>query len=285
MTQLTITPYTPGMAITAPCIISGMPNEVYHASEGISKSGLDKVNRSPAHYLYSAPKEPTRAMVIGTAIHAAVLEPELFAADYLLLKNVTSRASSEYKQACKSHNPELVLTGAEAERVAGMQEAVLSNPHAADYLRADNGWVELSVFAIDPVTGSLCKCRFDKLTADLVAVDLKKTQDGKDRAFGRTMANYRYYVQAAFYTDVFLWATGLELQKFVFLAVEEEFPHFNKPWLVADDSYIVGRAEYRADLNAYAQAKADDYWPLPDQSEEYIFLPEWLQPGLAEESF
>lgn len=285
MTQLTITPYTPGMAIQAPCIISGMPNEVYHASEGISKSGLDLVNRSPAHYLYSVRKDPTRAMAIGTAIHAAVLEPELFASQYLLLKDVTDRRSSEYKQACKAHDPELVLTGAEAERVAGMQEAVLSNPHAADYLRQDNGWVELSVFAIDPATGVLCKCRFDKLTADLVAVDLKKTQDGKDRAFSRTMANYRYYVQAAFYTDVFMWATGLELQKFIFLAVEEEFPHFNKPWLVADDSYIVGRAEYRADLDAYAQSKADDYWPLPDQSEEYIFLPEWLQPCLSEESF
>lgn len=277
---LTTMQYEDGMTINAPCLIVGMPNDVYHGTPAISKSGLDKIERSPAHYQFAANREPTRAMAIGSAIHAAVLEPELFASEYLLLRDVTDRRSSEYKQAIKAHDAEFVLTGSEAIKVQGMQDAVYSNPAAAALFEGQ-GWNELSVFAHDPETGALCKCRFDRLTSDFVAVDLKKTQDAKERAFSRTIANYRYHVQAAFYTDVFNWATGIELNRFVFVAVEEEFPHYCKPWRVASDTYIKGTEEYRANLDTYAGCMASDEWPMPDGSEEFIFLPEWMQPELG----
>lgn len=272
--------YKEGMTIEAPCLIVGMPNDVYHATSAISKSGLDKINRSPAHYRYAAPMQPTRAMAMGSAIHAAVLEPEIFSHQYLLLRDVTDRRSSEYKQAIKSHDAEFVLTGSEAVKVKGMQDAIYSNTATAKLFEGA-GWNELSVFAHDPETGALCKCRFDRLTADMAAVDLKKTQDASERAFSRTMANYRYHVQAAFYTDVFKWATGIDLERFVFVATEEEFPHYTKPWRVADDSYLVGRDEYRNNLNLYAECAAAGEWPLPDGSEEFIFLPEWMQPMIG----
>ena len=38
-------------------LISGMPNDVYHSvPDSISKSGLDLINRSPAHYFYAQKK-------------------------------------------------------------------------------------------------------------------------------------------------------------------------------------------------------------------------------------
>lgn len=37
-----------------PKIIHGMPNADYHASPAISKSGLDKIAKSPAHYRIAA---------------------------------------------------------------------------------------------------------------------------------------------------------------------------------------------------------------------------------------
>src|SRR5690625_4787601 len=94
--------YTPGMTIEPPCFIANMPNSVYHSTpEGISSSGLKQMLRSPAHYKFQASTPPTRAMEIGTSIHTALLEPDRFAHEYVLLRDVKDRRSSEYKQAVK----------------------------------------------------------------------------------------------------------------------------------------------------------------------------------------
>ena len=65
-------------------ITTDLSNRDYHAHPAISKSGLDLISRSPAHYRYRAPKEPSRAMEIGTAIHTALLEPDRYAAEYVI---------------------------------------------------------------------------------------------------------------------------------------------------------------------------------------------------------
>ena len=63
----------------------GVPEAVYHSRErGIaSKSALDLVAQSPAHYeawLRGEEREPTPAMRFGSAFHIAALEPERYRA-------------------------------------------------------------------------------------------------------------------------------------------------------------------------------------------------------------
>ena len=59
-------------------------NAEYHALDYVSKSHLDEVNKSPYHYWdkYINPnrviQEPTKQMILGSAFHSLVLEPELF---------------------------------------------------------------------------------------------------------------------------------------------------------------------------------------------------------------
>lgn len=262
---------TPELA-AAGCLVLGMPNDAYHAYAGISKSGLDLVSRSPAHYAYRAAHEPSRAMVIGSATHAAIFEPEVFAKQYMLLKDVTDRRSSAYKEAVKVYGEENVLTGKEADAVAGMQAALQLNPNAQALLAAD-GWSEIAVFATDPVTGVLVKCKFDKLLKDLRSVDLKTTQDLRE--FAKSVANYRYHVQQAFYSDVFEWATGLQLNGFDFLAVEKDAPNASRIFVIDTPSVDYGRKLYREALNTYAECLANNEWPMPDGGTEYITLPAW----------
>ena len=259
---------------TAPALVADMPNDAYHAAPGVSKSGLDLIHRSPAHYHLSAKREPTRAMAIGTAIHTALLEPERFASEYVLLSDTRDRRASEYKEAVKHHDPERVLVAKEAANVAGMQETVRSNSDVRALLDAD-GHRELSVFAHDPDTGTLVRCRFDLLTTAGAALDLKKTQDARVREFERAIARYRYHVQVAFYSDVFEWATGRTLPEFLLLAVEEEPPHTAVPYTLGDMSLAQGRREYRADLDRYAECVASGEWPgyVPDS--HIIDVPDW----------
>lgn len=69
-------------------IYSGIPNADYHGGPGISKSGLDLINRSPLHYRAVVTAEndnqPTAAQAIGTAAHSLILEPEQFVKEYCL---------------------------------------------------------------------------------------------------------------------------------------------------------------------------------------------------------
>lgn len=258
-----------------------LSNEDYHRADGISKSGLDLILRSPAHYRFAEKREATRAMEIGTALHCAILEPERFASEYMLLRNVTDRRASEYKEAVKVWGSERVLTGTEADKVAGMQESMLSHPELSPFIKGE-GDCELSVFANDPETGALVKCRFDKLLKAKLAIDVKKTQDLRD--FPKSVVNYGYHIQAAFYMDVWKWATGDDLDGFIFAAVEENMPHASAMFDLDDEAIGIGRMLYRKALNTYVECHERDEWNGIHQRRMNIQLPSWYISQFESES-
>jgi hypothetical protein len=259
-------------------IIPSMPSAEYHSAAGISKSGLDLIARSPAHYRFGAPREPSRAMEIGTAIHTAILEPDRFASEYMLLKGVEDRRSAVYKDAVKTHGSERTLTGPESDRVAAMQESVYANPHAAGFLRDPACQRELSVFTTDPETGVGVKARFDAMLTGR-SLDLKKTQDARPDMFAKSVANYRYHVQAAFYSDVWKWETGEELRAFGFLAIEDEAPNATAIYVLDDDALEYGRRLYRRDLHLYAKCLDAGEWPALETKPQVLTLPAWALKG------
>ena len=65
-----------------------LSNAQYHADrEYVSKTWLDKINRSPAHlkaYLDGFSSFQSPAMALGSLVHEAVLEPELFESKYCI---------------------------------------------------------------------------------------------------------------------------------------------------------------------------------------------------------
>lgn len=258
----------------AGCFVTDMPNADYHSYTGISKSGLDLVNRSPAHFFYGAKREATRAMEMGTAIHTSLLEPERFREEYVLLKDVKDRRASAYKEAIKVHSSELVLVGHEADKVAGMQESVYAQPEASGALSGE-GWRELSAFVEDPETGVLLRCRYDFLSASRTATDVKKTRDARAEEFSKSVFNYRYHVQDAMYSHIFKLITGEELHCFQFLAVEEEPPHTAMVYDLDAESREIGFSEYRRNLIDYAEAQSSGNWSAYPEPRQTISLPYW----------
>ena len=271
-----ITKHIKGTIYTEAAIVTDMPNDEYHAHPGISNSGLSRLDRSPSHYKNAPKNAPTRNMEIGTAIHTAILENDRFLDEYVLLPEVKDRRQSEYKKAVEVFDSERVLVGAEVENVLGMCKSIHSQENITSRIYSP-GWNELSVFAPDTETGIMCRCRFDYLSEDFAAIDLKKTQDARADAFSRSVYSYFYHVQAAFYTDVFLWATGKELLSFEFLAVEEKQPHGCKIYKLGEASIDLGRETYRKNLNLYSDCAKYDEWPSYECSEtEEIDVPYWV---------
>lgn len=264
-------------------IYAGISNDAYHSGPGISKSGLDVVARSPLHYWAKyldpnrEPSEPTAAMRAGTAIHTAVLEPDLFAVRYHIAPQVDRRTKDGKAQweeavaAAEAAGAELI-SAADAEMCRRIAAQVREHPTARKVFAT--GEAEMSCYWTDRETGVLCKCRPDWLSLPMV-VDLKSTEDASRDAFMRSAWNWRYHVQAAWYIDGIEQATGQRPDAFVFGAFEKSSP-YACAFYYADTAMLeIGRAEYRRLLRIYAECLAADKWPGYDTAVTALTVPTW----------
>lgn len=271
-----ITQYKPGMMIEPgqTAIVSDMPNSVYHSHPHVSNSGLSLLARSPAHFKYAPPMEQTQAMMFGSAVHAALLEPDLYESKYVRLKDVKDRRAAEYKAAVEVHGAEFVLMPSDVNKIDALMASIESQPTVRSALRSE-GWRELSFFAVDPETAAPVRCRFDLLTKSGLSIDLKTTRDARPTEFSKSVFNYRYHVQEVFYRHVFKCATGEDLFGFKFAAVESEPPHAAKLYTLDATTVMDGYTEFRRLLDLYASCESSGQWPMYGDEEEVISLPDW----------
>lgn len=262
--------------------VRDMPNFAYHQYSGISNSGLNLVARSPAHYAYRSGFKTSRHMEIGTAFHTALLEPERYASEYMTVKGINDRRKAEYKAASKVYTGECTLTDSEGASVDVMVESVRNNPDANAILK-EPGYAELSAFVEDPETGILLRCRYDWITKTHRVIDVKKTQDCRQRAFSRSVFAYRYYVQEAMYRHIFDLIMGTQLEDYRFLAIEEQPPCANVLYMIDDMAKMEGHKEYRAALLAYAEAEKTNHWPGYDLHSDIVSLPDWVMFDMMDE--
>jgi hypothetical protein len=255
-------------------IYENLPAEDYFAIDAASNSGLKLVRRSPAHFKNPEPGTgDTRAKQIGSAIHMALLEPERFAKTYHVAE-ADDRVSPYYKGLAKDLGGSVVLTRPENRRVVGMQAAAYRNKRFAAYMKAP-GRNELSVVTTDPETGAPVKCRFDRMGDSFFAFDLKKCQDARGEEFTKPITNYGYYMQIAFYSDVWFWETGERLKEFPLFAVEEDSPHGTMFHDLDEIALELGRIHYREALNTYARCRESGIWPAYENESEVTSVTSW----------
>lgn len=260
---------TPELA-KAGCFVLNMPNDAYHKYEGISKSGLDLVNRSPAHYHFRAPRSPSRTLELGTALHTAILEPERYKAEYVKLAGAKARTASEYKQAIKVHGSERVLISHEASNIDSIQETIRSQAHIKELLDSCDLF-ELS--GLVEYKGVMLRIRIDAFSStDIVAVDLKTTIDSSRTEFAKSVYNYRYHVQDAFYSAVFELIAKKPLKAFKFLAVENDPPHCPMIYTLDDEAKMIGLQEALRNLETFSSAEMMQGY---EQTNEPLNLPCW----------
>lgn len=269
-----------------------MTNAEYHADRSaISKSGLDLIHRSPAHYwaAYLDPnREPrieTEAMKIGTMVHTIILEPELIT-NYAVFNDAqivaeigggNPRATNRYKEwkhaLMLENEGKIFVTGNLLTSVLRMREAVYSHPSAKDLLT--DFTAEQTFMWVDPETGVMCKCRPDAVKNDgKIILDIKSTEDAGE-AFAKSVFNYRYHVQAPFYMDGFEAATGIRPEWFIFIAVEKNPPYDVVVYYTPADVMEFGRNEYKNDLRRFKECKQSGIWPGYSSIIEPLKLPGW----------
>lgn len=260
-------------------LIQGIPIEEYHRGPGVSKSQLDKVAKSAAHYLASLtePKDETTAMRFGHAFHSAVLEPD--AGHVVVEPSVNKRTNvgkAELESFHLSNSGKTIVSPEELEALKGMAASVRAHPAASALIYDGDGINEASAYWYDRTSGLLCRCRPDRFRRDLgIIVDLKSTEDASPEAFAKSIANFRYHVQAPYYCDGTASATGQDVRGFVFVAVEKKPPYAVAVYQLDEQAIEEGRIIYRRDLMTLSEAKCTGNWSAYSERIETITLPRW----------
>lgn len=284
-------------------IVPNVSIEAYHAMPGISKTGLDAINRSPAHYFAwhldpTRPARPVRAgQLEGTLAHCALLEPDEFGKRYVTIPpNAPRRPTEAQWNAQKSNDNSIAakawwtefgeqhagkthITVAQYETAMRQAQSMRRLSAVAEALRC--GKPELTVTWIDPVTGAPCRCRPDwtnYLGGNQVALlDVKTCSNASAGEFCRQVARKRYHVQDALYCDGYAIAGKVDVMAFAFVAVESEWPYQAQVLQLDDQSRQQGRLEYQRNLAAYAACRARGQWPGYGDGVPVISLPQWAQ--------
>ena len=272
-------------------------NAEYHGGPGTSKSDLALFAQSPLHW-WHAKRNPDREMdeeqtaskLLGSAIHSAVLEPDLFPSEYVSVPDDAPRRPTDRQVNAKKPSAdtmdaiawwrdfELANTGKELltidqHRTAlAVRDAVNRHPIARTLFTG--GRAEQSVHAIDPETGEHIKCRFDYLGG--MAVDLKTCEDASPEGFGRAAFNFSYYLQPPWYFDVMAAAFGEAPPWWVFVAVEKKPPYAIGIYYATPDQIDLGRRQARQLFKRLVAAKRLDQWPsYSDHEVRELELPAW----------
>lgn len=257
-------------------IVYTLPNADYHAHPAISKSGLDRINQSPAHYRawLTEPRKETPALALGSAAHAYILERDSFFDRYAVAPDGIDRRTKDGKAQWAEFeaqaNGKTVIKAEDLQQIDRMAASVLAHESARELL--SEGRAEVSAF------GNLwdvdVKCRPDWLREDGLVVDLKTTQSAHPDSFAKSIANYSYHRQASFYSDI-LRSEGIDVKAFIFIAVESLPPYSVAVYELDDDAIELGREETFRLLEIYSECLKSNNWPAYSSKIEKISLPLW----------
>jgi hypothetical protein len=247
-------------------------NADYHADPAVSASHLHAVARSPYHYWSRfldsnrIPLEPTAAMRLGTLVHTAVLEPDELSKRYSTCLPRNTKAGKEQAERMATAGIEAV-TGSDMALALSMANSVRNHPAAAALLA--QGKAEQSFWWDDTTTGLRCKCRPDWYYGTTV-IDLKTTTDASPSGFARSIATFRYHVQASHYL------TGLHgAKRFVFIAVEKTAPYAVAVYELDAAAMAAGDELRQRDMRVIADCQATKEWPGYGDDCQTLSLPSW----------
>lgn len=262
-----------------------LTNAEYHAHKAISKSDLDAARKSGIHLLdkkEGPPRASTPAFDFGTAFHAGLLPGEDFSKVAVRMpKEITSKATKAGKEFAKEHEGKIILNHSDSYALDQMMLSVSQHPAASGLLNGDlKGKSEQSFFCTDTGETELeLKCRPDFMLDDgSLIIDVKTTTDASPNGFKKSLANFRYYVQAAWYLEVVEKATGRRPEAFIFVAVEKQRPFATGVYVADEECIRIGMEQAREDLMNIAKWKNTGVYPGYSSQAEMISLPKWMLP-------
>lgn len=267
--------------IDGPGIYHNMPNETYHADRSaVSSSQLKRILQSPSHYIsgLDAQDESTEALMFGTALHCALLEPDEFPERYVVMPEFNKRTKEgkarmeAFEELAKGKT---LITREWNERLKGMVAS--ARRHKAVQEMLSHGEPELAFVWEDPETRVLCKIKTDWFQSGIAIWDAKSAADASKDAFSRACGRFGYHLSAAMYQAGVAAHTG-EFLPWRFVAIEKEYPFACAVYTASERFIRKGQRAFRDGLALLKQCRESGVYPgyQPNHQIEDIDLPGWM---------
>jgi exodeoxyribonuclease VIII len=222
-------------------------------------------------------REPSKAMLLGTMAHLAVLEPQKLDTAFVERPegiDLRTKLGKEWKESVGTMP---VLDQDEARAVRGIRDSIAANKAARELLAETQS--EVAMFA-EHRTGLWIKGRVDALKVvddmECVIVDVKTTSAGADyNTFSRQAASLNYHVSAAWYCHL-CGLNGLPPARFYWIAVETSAPYAVAVYEIAPDALELGASLMSDALGLIAECEDAGVWPGYASEVQCLNLPAWV---------
>jgi hypothetical protein len=182
----------------------------YVAIDAVNQSALRPFLQSIRHgeYAMMTRGTPSPAMEFGTAIHTLMLDGEdEFNRQYAVGGPINPKTGESYGRTTKAFSEwldtqdGLFVTHEEHRRLLDIRDRLNGHSKAGPTIRTPGANRELTIVWDEPVHGQpvRCKARIDWCHPEVGVLDLKSTRDCSAKAFAKSVADYGYHMQAAWY--------------------------------------------------------------------------------------
>lgn len=242
----------------------------YQSLAALNYSGAKELLKSPAHYQtwLNEPRKETPALRIGSAVHAAVLQPDHYAADFAVAPDVdrrTKEGKEKWAEFQTVHAGKTILTEDERELVACVTGQILVTMNRLGIKPAHREVCLGAVYCGVPVKSAL-----DLVAEDGYIYDLKTTEDGSPRGFQQSVRSYRYNLQAHFYRTVCELAGLGRPLGFRFIVVEKSPPYAVAVYEIGPNLMSYAIEDFERAVKLYADCTASGDWPGYPQDPQVI---------------
>jgi exodeoxyribonuclease VIII len=216
-------------------------NKTYHSHDSISASGLKTIAMSSVYDFINQEYKETDAMKRGTAIHEAILEPDVFEKNYYKMPKIdgrTKEGKARKNSILSKAGNKIILDEVDYNLVIKLRDKVFKNELAKYYC---TGIVEQSHYF--DYLGVKCRCRpdcFDPIEGWIS--DIKTIREIKNYSIQNEI-NSRYYDLQAYAYSTWL---NIPIESFRFIFVETNKPH--KIEVIALNKFEIQRGKKRFDI-------------------------------------
>jgi hypothetical protein len=261
-----------------------MIEQEYRAQTAIAGSDAKKIlpPLTPSHYAAhmagEIKREPSKAMLLGTMAHVAVLEPKKL--DTAFVQKPEGKEgdfrTKEGKEWKSKMGTTPILDADEARAVRGIRDSIAAHSAARELLAECD--TEVALFA-EHRSGLWIKGRLDALKVpsdnEAIIVDVKTTSAGADyNTFSRQAAQLNYHLSAAWYCHL-CGLNGLPPARFYWVVVETSAPYAVAVYEVHPDALDLGVGMMNDALDLIAQCEDAGEWPGYGQEVQSLNLPPW----------
>lgn len=242
----------------------------------LSFSALAAFAKSPNHYLeyVTGEREETRAMVLGSATHCAILEPLHFDQRYAVSPKVDKRTKAgkeTYAKFVEISNGKVVLTEEEHDAIKLMAASVLATPAAKMLLDATPHKELLLEASIEGVPFKGYADAFSPATI----VDLKTAKDSSPASFERTAYTGNYHLQAAAYRILSREMGIAKAPQFAWIVVESDAPNNVVVYRQSEEAAERAEKELRQLVKRWRQWDGRSRSYVPGHAQVTLSYPKW----------